>query len=116
MRAVRVRDVIRRGGFDVIKHIVVWRLKDEALGATREENIVRLKAALEALPAVVPGIAEFEVGVPRDRDAGCWDIALYSAFPTWTVLDGYQVHPEHVKVKELVGRLTADRAVIDYEV
>ena len=30
-------------------------------------------------------------------------------------LDGYQVHPEHLKVKEFVHSVITDRCVVDFE-
>ena len=33
----------------MIKHIVMWRLKNEAAGATKEVNALKLKESLESL-------------------------------------------------------------------
>ena len=35
----------------MIKHIVMWRLKDHAMGTSKSENAGKLKALLEALSA-----------------------------------------------------------------
>ena len=48
----------------MIKHIVMWRLKDVAAGATKEENALKLKESLESL---VPRISSRNI----DRLAGC---------------------------------------------
>ncbi len=99
----------------MIKHIVFWKLADEALGATKAENIERLIAAIEELPDLVPGIVHLEVGVDFERSESAWDLALYSAFETRENLDAYQVHPAHVRVAQLVAQVRTDRAVVDYE-
>ena len=44
-----------------------------------------------------------------------YDLALYSIFKDKASLDGYQVHPEHLKVKEFVHSVITDRAVVDFE-
>ena len=49
----------------MIKHIVMWRLKDHAEGADKSENAVKMKALLDTCSDVVPGIHTFEV-------AFCW--------------------------------------------
>lgn len=100
----------------MIKHIVVWRLRDEALGAGKAENLERAKAAIEALRDLVPSVRHLEVGIDIGAAHDSWDIVIYSEFDDRAGLDAYQVHPEHVKVAELVGELRELRAAIDYEV
>ncbi|MDP2300050.1 MAG: Dabb family protein [Coriobacteriia bacterium] len=99
----------------MIKHIVFWKLADEADGYTKAENLERMKAAVEAMRGSVPGIAELEIGVDFEGSDAAWDVALYSAFETREALDAYQAHPAHEQVKELVARIRTDRAVVDYE-
>lgn len=100
----------------MIKHIVMWTLKDEALGKVKAENLSKMKALLEELPSKVPGVVELEVAtsgvfesVPQT------DIVLYTAFKTKEDLKAYAVHPEHLKVVEFVKSVVAERRVIDYE-
>lgn len=100
----------------MIKHIVLWKLAEEADGHSRAENLRRMKSAIEAMRDVVPGIVELEVGIDFEGSDAAWDIALYSAFQTREALDAYQVHPEHEKVKQLVAAVRTDRAVVDYVV
>ena len=100
----------------MIKHIVAWRFKDEALGATKAENLVRAKAALEALRDLVPSVRHLEVGLDIGAAHDPWDIVIYSEFDDRAGLDAYQVHPEHVKVAELIGEMRELRAAVDYEV
>ena len=50
----------------MIKHIVMWKFKEEAEGKSRAENIAIVKADLEALKGVIPQITDdFEVGGER---------------------------------------------------
>src|ERR1700739_4282675 len=51
-----------RGEF-VIRHIVMWKLKESAEGATRAENVVKFKALLEGCRDLGPGPLPLEVGV-----------------------------------------------------
>lgn len=100
----------------MIKHIVAWRFKDEALGMPKAQNLVRAKEAIEALREIVPGIVHLEVGLDIGAARDSWDIVIYSEFADRDGLHAYQVHPEHVKVAELVGEMRELRAAIDYEV
>jgi hypothetical protein len=100
----------------VIKHIVVWRLKDEARGAAKADNLERAKKAIEALRYSVPSVRYLEVGTDIGEAHEGWDLVIYSEFDDREGLQAYQVHPEHVKVAQLIGELRELRAAIDYEV
>ncbi len=47
----------------MIKHIVLWRLKDHAMGASKNENAKKLKALLESLRDNLREIKHLEVGI-----------------------------------------------------
>lgn len=100
----------------MIKHIVFWKLAEEALGASKLENAARMKHELEALVDKVPSVREIEVGLDIEGSPAAWDVALYSTFDTVDDLAEYQVHPAHQEVGALVKQLTVARAVVDYEV
>lgn len=99
----------------MIKHIVMWKLKEtssEAKAAAARE----LKDALEGLRAKIPQIRLLEVGINFNPADTASDVSLYTAFDSREDLDLYQKHPDHVKVVEVVKRLTAERRVSDYEI
>ncbi len=99
----------------MIKHIVMWRLKDEALGATKEENAFKLKETLLALKDVIDELKAVDVGINFNPSEAAFDVVLYSEFDNREGLEAYQKHPEHVKIVEFVGEIRTDRAVVDYE-
>ena len=99
----------------MIKHLVLWKLKEPSGGKTKGEMAAELKAALEGLKAKVPVLQALEVGVNfNPADTAC-DISLTAEFKTREDLEKYQKHPEHLKVAELVKRMTVERRVSDYE-
>jgi hypothetical protein len=100
----------------MIKHIVLWKLKEEAEGRSKKENAFELKNRLEALKDKISGILELEVGLPLETGETVLDVALYSAFKDKAALAAYQVHPEHQKVASFVKQIVAERRVVDYEV
>lgn len=99
----------------MIKHIVMWRLKDSAAGASREENAKKLKESLEDLKDKIEDIKAIEVGINFNSSPAAFDVVLYSEFEDREGLDAYQNHPEHLKIVDFVGEIRTDRAVVDYE-
>ena len=99
----------------MIKHIVLWKLKDSAEGATRAENAKKIKVSLEALKAKIPQIRYIEVGINVIPSDAAYDVALYSEFASEQDLDTYQKHPEHVKAADFVGKVRQSRVVVDYK-
>lgn len=100
----------------MIKHIVMWKLKDSARGVSKEENAKELKSVLEDLKDKIDVIKEIEVGMDFNGSAAAYDVALYSVFDSRDDLQTYQKHPEHVKVVDFVNEIRDERVVVDYEI
>ena len=100
----------------MIKHIVMFRLKESALGRIKNENLQELKILLESLQEKIPVVKCLEVGINMGKSASASDIALYSEFDDIKALEDYRIHPEHVKVVEFIEKICSERRVADYEV
>lgn len=98
----------------MIKHIVMFKLKEWEEGCDRAANIRALKAKLEALPAQITEIKFFEVGINFLEASVAYDLVLVSQFESKEALYSYQRHAEHVKVAEFVGKVCESRIVVDY--
>lgn len=99
----------------MIKHIVMWKLKDFAAGADKQENAKKLKQSLESLKGLIEEIKEIEVGMNFNPSPAAFDVVLYSEFDSREALEAYQKHPEHLKIVDFVGEIRSERAVVDYE-
>jgi hypothetical protein len=55
------------------------------------------------------------VGQNVEFNSPSFDICLVTHFETLHDLEVYRVHPDHLKVVEIVKSSTVDRAVVDYE-
>jgi hypothetical protein len=99
----------------VIKHIVMWKLKDRAEGADKATNMARMKVLLEGCRNLVPGMGAFEVGLATPALEATYDVVLYSEFADAAALDAYQHHPQHVAIKPFIGAVRAERQCVDYE-
>ncbi|SRR5581483_6999994 len=100
----------------MIRHIVMWRLKDFANGADRRENAKRLKGLLESLKGTISEIKYIEVGININPSDAAFDVVLFSEFDSLSDLEAYQKHPEHIKVASFVTEVRSERGVVDYEI
>jgi hypothetical protein len=98
----------------MIKHIVMFKLKDAAEGAHKAENARRMKSQLEALREKIEEIKFFEVGVNFTNSGAAYDLVLCSEFESKEALYSYQRHPEHLKVADFVMKVCESRVVADY--
>lgn len=98
----------------MIKHIVMWRLQDHALGNDKATNARLIKEKLEALRGRIPGMLNIEVGIDFSASAQSADVVLYSEFESRQALDAYQSHPEHEALVPFVQAVRSDRLVVDY--
>ncbi|WP_348698158.1 Dabb family protein [Duganella fentianensis] len=100
----------------MIKHIVMWKLKEHAEGADRATNAVKMKTMLDACASLVPGILKLEAVVAQPGLEATYDVLLYSEFADKAALDAYQHHPQHVALKPFFGAVREARQCMDYEV
>lgn len=100
---------------EMIKHIVFWKLKDEADGRTRAENARKLKQDLESLRGAIPGVQVVEVGLNVNTSDAAYDVALYSVFSDQAALDSYQRHPKHQEIVAFLAKVRSARVLVDYQ-
>ena len=100
----------------MIKHIVCFKIKDEAEGKSKADNIAIMTELLLSLKNKLPMLKSLEVGKNSPlADASNFDVALITTFDSMNDLNNYQVHPEHKKVAEFIGKIRESRACIDFE-
>ena len=99
----------------MIKHIVMWKIKESHEEGNKDELMDRIKEELEGLKNVIPEIITMEIGRNSNELPTSFDIALYSEFESQEDLDTYKDHPEHLKVAQFIRQVTADAVVVDYE-
>lgn len=100
----------------MIKHVVLWKLKESVDGKPKPETAKELKMALEGLKIKIKEVQSLEVGLNFNPADTASDVSLYTEFKSREDLDKYQKHPEHLKVVELVKKVTVERRVSDYEI
>jgi hypothetical protein len=100
----------------MLKHIVVFKLLEEAEGTSKAENAVMIKKMLDELPAKIPFIKGYEVGINIIESERAWDISLISTFDNKEDLNDYIVHPEHQRAGEFIVKRRKSSVSVDYEV
>ena len=100
----------------MVKHIILWQLKDELDAAQKAEVCAQIKKGLEGLAGQIPGLLEIHVQTEKLASSNA-DLMLDSSFADEEALKGYAVHPKHVAVADGVVRPnTKTRTCIDYVV
>jgi hypothetical protein len=94
----------------------MWKLRDAAEGATKQDNALLMKSRLEALRSKIRDIKNIEVGLNTSESADSYDVVLCSEFENAAALQRYQSNPEHLKVADFIAKVRAERKVVDYEV
>jgi stress responsive alpha/beta barrel protein len=100
----------------MIRHIVMFRLKDQAHGNSKAQNITIIKAKLEALRGVIPGLLRLDVGVDFSATDTSADLVLDTDFVSRAALDVYIVHPAHQAVVPFLAEARTERRLVDFEV
>ena len=100
----------------MIKHIVMWKLKEQAEGADRAANAREMKRRLDECAHIVPGILTFEVTLAQPDLEATYDVVLYSEFSDQEALAAYVQHPTHQAVVPFIGAIREARQCMDYQV
>lgn len=100
----------------MLKHIVMWKLKEHAEGGGKAANAARMKDLLDACSDLVPGILKFETAIAQPGLEATYDVILYSEFSSKAALDAYQEHPQHVALKPFISAVREARQCMDYEI
>jgi heme-degrading monooxygenase HmoA len=100
----------------MIKHIVMWKLKEHAEGADRAANAAEMKRKLDACASLVPGTLKFEVALAQPGLEATYDVVLYSEFASKEALDAYADHPTHQAIKPFIGAVREERQCMDYQI
>ncbi len=100
----------------MLRHIVMWTLKDQAEGADRATNVQRARELLLGCAAITPGILQFSVGTATPGMDCTADLVLDSTFTDAAALAAYQTHPTHVAIKPFMKAVVQSRHCMDFHV
>ena len=99
----------------MVKHIVLFKLKDEVPETDKLVVMNKFKEAIEALPAKISVIRKIEVGLNMNPGES-WHIALYSDFDNLADVNFYATPPDHVAAGKIIAEAKDCRSCVDYEI
>ena len=100
----------------MVKHIILWKLREDLTEAEKETIKAGIKEGLESLVGQVPGLVECKVNISGRLASSNADVMLDSTLESPEALKGYAVHPAHVAVADgKVRPYAAQRTCLDYE-
>lgn len=99
----------------MVKHRIIWKLKEDLSEKEKQEVRLQAKRHLEALCGKIDGLIALSVIIdPLPTSNG--DMMLDSLFDSAESLKGYSNNPLHLAVANTYVRpYTVSRACIDYE-
>ena len=101
----------------MVKHIVCWKLHEEAQGREKAENAQLIKNQLLKLKERIPQIQTLEVGINDEKaNPQNFDVVLISEFGSFEELEIYQKHKDHQEFIRFIDPLRSDKVAVDYEI
>ena len=100
----------------MVRHVILWTLKEQESPEKLEEVKAGIKANLEGLKGQIPGLLDIHVYTDKLPSSNA-DVMLDTSFADAESLKGYSVNPLHVNVANTFVRpFIATRTCLDFEV
>ena len=101
----------------MVKHVILWQLKDELSAEEKAAVKAGIKEGLEGLSGKkIPGLVDIHVNIDTLPSSNA-DLMLVTTFDSIEALKGYSTHPAHVAVADSKVRpYYKNRVCLDYEV
>ncbi len=94
-----------------LRHLVLLRFQE----GTEPAQIETITQALQALPGLIPEIADYRVGPDLALADSNWQFGIAADFATEADYVVYRDHAEHQRIiRELVRPVVADRSAVQY--
>jgi len=95
----------------MIRHVVMFRFKEEAGEAERRS----VSEGLSALPDSIPEIVRYDHGSDLELREGNFDYVLVAEFADAQAFERYVGHPEHQRfVRERLTPAASERVAVQY--
>lgn len=100
----------------MVKHVILWKLREELSDQDKIRIRADMKKELEGLKGKVPGLIDIVIRTQPLASSNA-EVMLDSTLEDEAALKGYAVHPEHVRVADTFVRpYTQVRMCMDYEI
>ena len=99
----------------MIRHIVLFKLKEYPTPVEKQKAAETLKSELLVMKTKIPVIKEFEVGINFNLGASAYDVTINSTFENRDDLKIYQEHPAHQAFIVFNKNYSVEKVIVDYE-
>lgn len=100
----------------MVKHVILWQLKDGLSAGEKAALKAEIKEKLEALAGQIPGLVSIKVYTEALPSSNA-DLMLDTSFTDYDALKGYAVAPAHVAVASgIVAPNVKQRVCMDFEI
>jgi hypothetical protein len=97
------------------KHIVLWKLKEQADGKSKPELAIEVKRRLDELPGLIPEIVSYETAINiGDYGASFFDVSVISVFENKDTFWAYTKYTTHDAVVAYIQSVTVAEEIVDY--
>ena len=97
----------------MVKHIILWKLKESFTEEEKAEARAEAKRRLEALNGQIDGMISLKVVTDRLPSSNA-DMMLDSEFESVEALAGYQSNPKHLEAAGYVRSVVEARLCLDF--
>ena len=101
-------DQFNKGRKKLVKHIVMWNLKDEKDGDAVKNKLLSMSKEIEE-------IKNIQVGLNVKTGGTTHDVILITEHDSFDNLQKYQDHPYHLEIKKFIPKYCKDRVCVDFE-
>ena len=100
----------------MVKHVIIWNLKDTLTVEEKQSVKFAAKQNLEALVGKIDGLIDLKIETDF-LPTSSGEMMLDSTFESFEALKAYAIHPAHQAVaNEFVRPYTASRSCVDFEI
>ncbi|MBU5488966.1 Dabb family protein [Clostridium sp. MSJ-8] len=100
----------------MIKHIVLWKVKELHEGKDKKFITKKMKDDLEGLVGQIDVIKSLNVGIDISGNDNNYDVCLVSEFNDMNDLKAYATDPRHLEVGKYIKEVAISRVATDFEI
>ena len=98
----------------MIRHIVMFKLKEFSDPSEKRQAAETLRSELLSMRTKIPVIREFEIGINFNPSSFAFDVVINSTFENHEDLEIYQLHPAHKAFIAFNKNFSAEKVIVDY--
>ena len=98
----------------MIRHIVMFKLKEFSTPSEKQQAAETLKRELLSMRTKISVICEFEIGINFNPNSNAFDVVINSTFANREDLETYQVHPAHQAFIAFNKNYSVEKVIVDY--